>query len=165
MVLRWEDVDLEDRTLLVRDTKNHEPLKLPLTDFLYEMFKERQAHAVSPYVFPGDGEFGHLIEPRKQMHKVIQASGSSFTLHNLRRTFITVAEGLDISMYAIKRLVNHKVNGDVTAGYIVPDAERLRVPMQQITDYLLSVGGMNRHTKIIALHDTRVGKYAGRRSA
>ena len=30
------------------------------------------------------------------------------------------------------------MNGDVTAGYIMSDAERLRKPMQIITDYLLN---------------------------
>jgi hypothetical protein len=33
--------------------------------------------------------------------------------------------------------MNHKMSGDVTAGYIIADVERLRKPMQQITDYLL----------------------------
>ena len=49
---------------------------------------------------------------------------------------ITVAESLDISAYALKRLANHKMTNDVTAGYIIGDAERLRAPMQRITDYL-----------------------------
>jgi len=49
----------------------------------------------------------------------------------------TIAESLDISAYAIKRLINHKMNNDITAGYIVNDVERLRKPMQQITDYLM----------------------------
>ncbi len=56
--------------------------------------------------------------------------------HDLRRTFITLAEGLDIPHYALKRLVNH-ADTDVTAGYIVPDPNRLREPMQRITDRLL----------------------------
>ena len=162
MTLKWDAVDLTESTLLLSETKNKEPLKLPLSDFVYAMLKERQERAISPYVFPGDGEYGHLIEPRKQMRKVTKASGVSFTLHDLRRTFITAAEGLDISMYAIKRLVNHKMTGDVTAGYIVPDAERLRVPMQQITEYLLSVGSIDRQPKIIPIHRIRADYVAGR---
>ena len=61
-----------------------------------------------------------------------------FCPHDLRRTFITVAESLDIPVYAIKHLVNHKMNNDVTAGYVIIDTERLRAPMQKITDFLLS---------------------------
>jgi hypothetical protein len=78
-----------------------------------------------------------LIEPRRQVQKVIQLSGVSFTLHDLRRTFIIIAESLDISAYALKRLVNHKMSNDVTAGYIVSDVECLRKPMEQVSAQLL----------------------------
>ncbi|MDG1286327.1 MAG: hypothetical protein P8P30_02045 [Rickettsiales bacterium] len=59
-------------------------------------------------------------------------------LHDLRRTFITTAESLDISAYALKRLVNHKNSNDVTSGYIIMDTERLRKPMEQISAYFSS---------------------------
>ena len=78
-----------------------------------------------------------MVEPRPQIRKVIARSGVDFTLHDLRRTFISAAESLDISMYTIKRLANHKMGNDVTTGYIVSDVERLRAPMQLVTDFLL----------------------------
>ena len=118
------------------DTKNHQPLTLPLTDFIYNLLENRKAAANSDYVFAGDGKSGYLIEPRRQVQKVIQLSEVSFTLHDLRRTFITIAEGLDISAYALKRLVNHKMSNDVTAGYIISDVERLRKPMEQVSAQL-----------------------------
>ena len=49
---------------------------------------------------------------------------------------------MDISVYALKRLLNHKMTNDVTAGYIITDVDRLRVPMQKITDYILLQGGL-----------------------
>lgn len=119
------------------DTKNREPLTLPLTDFVFDLLQNRKAAADFEYVFAGDGKAGYLIEPRRQVQKVIQLSGVSFTLHDLRRTFITIAESIDISAYALKRLVNHKMTNDVTAGYIISDVERLRKPMQQISSQLL----------------------------
>ncbi len=69
------------------------------------------------------------------MRHLREISGVEFTFHDLRRTFITVAESLDISSYAIKRLVNHKNGNDVTEGYIVSNIDRLRAPMQRITDF------------------------------
>ncbi len=75
------------------------------------------------------------------MANVTKLSGIHFTVHDLRRAFITIAEGLDISAYALKRLMSHKMNGDITAGCIVTDVERLRKPMQQITDYFFKVYG------------------------
>lgn len=54
------------------------------------------------------------------MANVTKLSGIHFTVHDLRRTLITIAEGLDISAYALKRL---------------------RKPRQQITDYFMKVYG------------------------
>ena len=39
-------------------------------------------------------------------------------------------------MYALKALVNHSLNGDVTAGYVQHSVERLRVPAQRVADEL-----------------------------
>ena len=80
----------------------------------------------------------------------------SFSTHDLRRTFITIAESLDISVYSLKRLLNHKMTNDVTAGYIITDVERLRAPMQRITDYILKCIG-EKQSNIILLPISKVG--------
>ncbi|MDP3269526.1 MAG: integrase family protein [Legionella sp.] len=154
--LKWTDIDLNAKTLTVINTKNNEPHTLPLSGFLYDLLKNRHLKKINDYVFPGKGVVGHIIEPRKQMANVTKESGVHFTVHDLRRTFITTAESLDISAYALKRLMNHKMNNDVTAGYIINDVERLRKPMIMITDYFLKcmrIGSTNikeiiRYTKI-----------------
>lgn len=135
--LKWSVVDLQGRAFTISDTKNWQPLTLPLTDFLYDLLEDRRATTDSDYVFAGNGKAGHLIEPRSQVKKVVEASGVPFTLHDLRRSYITIAESIDISAYALKRLVNHKMSNDVTAGYIVNDVERLREPMERITNHIL----------------------------
>lgn len=135
--LRWADVDLKAKTFTLHDTKNRDSHTLPVSDFLYELFLRRKKEAKGEFVFSADSEKGHMVEPRKAMLRVAKLSGVEFTVHDLRRTFITIAESLDIPIYALKRLLNHRLSGDVTAGYIVMDVERLRKPMQQITDYLL----------------------------
>ncbi|MBP6057819.1 MAG: integrase family protein [Nitrosomonas sp.] len=137
----WENIDLRAKTLKVTDTKNHLDHTLPLSDFIYDLLQQRKVIAVNEYVFQRSDGQGHIIEQRKQMAKVIKESGVSFTIHDLRRTFLTVAESLDISAYAVKRLANHKMSNDITAGYIVADVERLRQPMQKITDYILKSAG------------------------
>ncbi|HAU1143656.1 TPA: integrase [Legionella pneumophila] len=85
------------------------------------------------------------------MANVTKLSGIHFTVHGLRRTLITIAEGLDTSAYALKRLMNHKMNGDITAGYIVTDVDRLRKPMPQITDYFLKCMGVQPSATLVAI--------------
>ena len=72
-------------------------------------------------------------------------------MHDLRRTFITIGESLDISAYALKRMLNHKMTNDVTAGYIITDVERLRAPMQKITDYILTRIGQKEKADVIPM--------------
>lgn len=151
--LRWDAVDLSGRAFTVVDTKNREPHELPTSDYLQALLERRhQEREGSPYVFPGEGKAGHLVEPRRWMEQVTRNSGVAFTLHDLRRTFVTFAESLDIPAYALKRLLNHKTGADVTAGYIVIDVERLRGPMQQVTDFILKAAGVKLTALVVELH-------------
>jgi integrase len=138
--LRWENIDLRARTLHLPTTKNGDPLNLPLSGFIAVMLVQRaEKIAGSPWVFPGPGKGGHLVETKKFLARVSAGSGVAFTLHDLRRTFITIAESLDVPHYALKRLLNHRTNGDVTGGYIVINAERLREAMEKVAARILEL--------------------------
>lgn len=145
-LLTWENVDMVKKTFRATDTKNREDHLLPMSDYIETIFRRRkQFRTDSNFVFPNkDG--GPLKDLRAWYQHVSAVSGVAFTLHDLRRTFATIAESLDISHYAIKRLVNHKTDkADVTDGYLQINAERLRKPMQDITDTILKAG-LNRES-------------------
>ncbi len=138
--LRWENIDLDGRTLLVPRTKNGEPLELPLSDHLHGLLlARREMFQDAEWVFPGSGQTGHIIETKRFYARVERVGGVSFTLHDLRRTFVTIAESLDIPAYALKRLLNHRTDSDVTGGYIVISVERLRGPVERIAQRILEV--------------------------
>ncbi len=139
--MRWTDVGLDVSTLFVPAPKGGKAkaFSLPLSDSLVELLKGRKAEnetlfPKSPWCFPSASKAGHIMEPR------IDVPGLRWTPHDLRRTFITVAESLDISAFAIKSLVNHaQPKEGVTSGYISITVERLRPPMQAITDKMLAL--------------------------
>jgi integrase len=135
--LSWDDVDFKDRTVTFRSTKNHRTHILPFSTFLEALLLRRYAEKSSPFVFPSNADCGYLTEPRNSVERVSELSGVRFTLHDLRRTFITIAESLNIPGYALKQLLNHKDPNDVTAGYIISGVDRLRLPMQQITNFIV----------------------------
>lgn len=147
--MRWSNVDMDAKTFTLHDTKNRNSHTLPMSEFILELFERRQQARKNEFVFSANSDTGHVIDPRKAMLKIAELSKVSFTVHDLRRTFITTAESLDIPAYALKRLLNHKMNHDVTAGYIIMDVERLRKPMEQITNYLLKCMGKKKTAEII----------------
>jgi len=189
--LRWSQVDFEDATFTIPDTKNKEPHTLPLSDYLYQLLKNRkdgleveleaataaqtaalvtldtltkkqwqtisnrvalaESRLASQWVFPGEGKTGHIVEPKSAIDTIIEATGIIFSCHDLRRTFATIAESLDLSRYTIKDLLNHKrQEDDVTGGYIILEVERLREPMQKITD-AIQARIKKQHGKVIQM--------------
>jgi len=138
--LRWrEDVNFHNKTFTVPETKNGQPLTLPMSEFVHQLFQRRfQQYGGGEFVFPGPGVTGHLVEPKKGVAKIAKAIGLHHSPHDIRRSFCTYAESLDISSYALKRLMNHKL-ADVTGShYIVLNVERLRGPVEKIAGYILS---------------------------
>ena len=132
--LTWKNVDFEEQTFFIPDTKNNTALTLPMSDVIAAILKYRLRFKTQEYVF-SSRKTGYFENTKGAVSRLKESSGVEITLHDLRRTFITVAESLDISMFAIKQLVNHKSGSDVTGGYVIKNFERLREPMQRITDY------------------------------
>lgn len=137
--LKWEYIDLDGKTLHIPKTKNGDPLDLPLADFIIELLRERRSKTNSEWVFPGTGEYGHMVEHKKFLRRMESLWDGKFTFHDLRRTFITIAESLDIPSYALKRLLNHRTDNDVTGGYIVINSERLRDPVERVAQRILEL--------------------------
>lgn len=166
--LKWASVDMKDRSFTIIETKNGKPHKLPMSAYLHTLFKGLQKQKINEYVFPGTGEAGHLVEPRKQMDFITRRTlltvngvdkedelakkmakdpdsilpGITFMLHDLRRTFITTAESIDISYASLKRLLNHSDGNDVTGGYLQITTDRLREPMEKISTKLMELMGI-----------------------
>ena len=153
--LKWRDVDLKDNTFTVTKTKSRRPHSLPFSSFLQSLLIRRLGARTNEYVFPGYGGHGHLVEPKRQVRHIVEASGIPFTIHDLRRTFLTIADTLELSPYTIKRLANHSTQGDVTAGYIISDIERLRTPMERIEQFVLIAIGITESAEIVSLRSPR----------
>jgi integrase len=132
MRLTWDRVNLRAKTFTLVDTKNRENVELPIPFYLLPMLQKRKGKG---RVFPvGDNA-------KASLRKVTEASGVQFMLHDLRRTYATTAEDLDISGLTVKRLLNHLTDSDVTAGYQIPNRERLERVSRRIVRELLIRGG------------------------
>lgn len=95
--LTWEGVDFEGKTLTFYDTKNGSYRTIPITLHLGEILERRKEQAAgSEYVFPSErSKSGHITDMNRTRDRVREAA--DFSMHDLRRTYATVLESLEVS--------------------------------------------------------------------
>lgn len=85
MAMRWDEISLERKEWRIPETKNGTPQTIALDDGqgaimrILESRKEKAAaqrqankgEKLNPWVFPGTGETGHIVEPRKGWERVL----------------------------------------------------------------------------------------------
>ncbi|ELA4724659.1 integrase family protein [Escherichia coli] len=159
--LTWDRVNMGGRFFWIDTTKNGDPLELPITDTLREMFHRRLKikNADDVLVFPGVK--GVIQETRHIIDRISAATVSDdndemlspvpFKWHDARRTFGTVAELVGVGNYILKRLMNHRTmrSADVTQGYLHFGADELLEPASRIERAILENAGLVESKKSI----------------
>lgn len=131
--LRVRDVDLEGGRVELVDTKNRQPHVVMLSTQAREILarhckgKKRGARVFD------------VEDPGKTLEAINAEVGvAGITPHKLRHTFGSVAEEL-VSGYALKRMLNHALGGDVTGAHYVGKSEtQLRLAWQTVADFITS---------------------------
>ncbi len=150
--LTWDRVNLEAGKVLFTETKAHRDHELPVGPYLLGLLERRREAAGDPWVFANRKSGARLDNLRFSLGRIRRASGVRFTVHDLRRTFATVAESLDVSGYTLKALLNHALpQEDVTAGYLRLTPERLRDAMTKIERKILNLGGVRPGARVIPM--------------
>jgi integrase len=149
--LKWAHVDFDAKLVRIPadNTKAKRKLDLPMSDFVRNLLVARRSmgRELSDYVFPSHGKkTGYIAEPRAPLDAIHKATAVRVSVHDLRRTYITVAEQAEISPMALKALVNHSLGNDVTEGYVRMRSERLRAPAQRVADLFQCMCGAPRQT-------------------
>lgn len=129
--LKWEQVNIADRLLVIGDTKNGIPFLLPYPNTVQEVL-ERIKRDSGPVFRWKDGK--PIKNPYKHFSEITEKCGVVFSPHDLRRTWATMADALEIPREVIKLCLNHKLS-DVTEGYIIRSPERLRKVFQAVDNH------------------------------
>ena len=70
--MAWRDLDLDARVWRIGMTKNGTPQNVTLSPEAVAALKARKrTTGTSPFVFPGEGKTGHLVEPKKAWAAVL----------------------------------------------------------------------------------------------
>ena len=135
--LKWSDFETIDgiECLLIRDTKNHRPHYVPITDTIKIILEKTTSS--SNYVFPSPSRKNcNVTDERPTINRLSKSLGVEFRCHDLRRTFATRASEVGIDFGMIKRLLNHKSN-DITAQYIQWNSSKNLSVMKQALESIL----------------------------
>lgn len=88
--MRWADVNLERAEWRIPDTKNGDPLTVPLLPQAVDILQDRKPDKPPEFVFPGRGASGHLADAKSGWKRIldrdevqqltlrIQAAGTAF---------------------------------------------------------------------------------------
>lgn len=115
LAMKYSEIDFENRSWRLSEklTKNGDTNYHVLSDHALKILNRRKISnsdgLQSEYVFPGDGESGHLVDPKKSFNRVKQRMGiADFTIHDLRRTLASYMAINGTSLPIIGRALNHK---------------------------------------------------------
>lgn len=108
LTLRWEEVDLDNQCLRLRDSKTGKKV-VYLSTPAVEIFKLIPRKEGNSYVICGDKEGAHLVNLQKPWNRIRSKIGlEDVRLHDLRHTFASVAVSNGLSLPIIGALLGHK---------------------------------------------------------
>jgi integrase len=111
MGMRWEDVDFSITEWRIPDTKNGEPVRIPLIGQALEILNSRiHLRATTPWMFPSkDSKSGYLQGQRTVWKRILERAGlSNLRIHDLRRTCGSYQAIAGISLTVIGKSLGHK---------------------------------------------------------
>lgn len=141
MMLRWDDVDFQWKSLRLRDKVDGERT-IPLTPYVAQLlsFLPRR----NEWVFSSaTSESGRLMEPRIGHNRAVAAAGlPPMTLHGLRRSFGTLAEWVECPVGVVAQVQGHKPSAIAEKHYRVRPLDLLRLWHERIEAWILAEAGI-----------------------
>ncbi len=88
VAMRWADINFERATWTVsgEETKNGDPLVLPLMTEALEILRNRKPAKAAVFVFPGRGKSGHLESPKKGWERVLDRAELNELQRRIRKS-------------------------------------------------------------------------------
>lgn len=139
LAMRWEDIDWHRNVWRIPQTKNGEPLEVPLTSQAIAILKRRQPITPTEWVFPSQSSTGHYQDPKRAWERILEVSKlTNLHLHDLRRTLGSYQAINGASGYIIGKSLGHK-SQQSTQVYARLHLDPVRQSVQQAVDAMLKV--------------------------
>lgn len=142
LTMRWDNVDLQNGFIYLPDTKNGEPMRIPLTTQLKDLLQEIKATAENDWVLPSKkSSSGHLEDPKRPWQDLLARAGiENLRLHDLRRTQGSYQAITGASLHIVGRSLGHK-SASATQVYARLTTDPIKESMQKATDRMMELVG------------------------
>ena len=141
--MRWEEIDFATGLWRIPETKSGQPVVVPLVAAIVEVLRLRLLAANgSPWVFPGRGKTGHIVEPKSAWARIIKRAGlSDVRPHDLRRSLGSWMAMTQAGLPVIGKMLGH-TQPSTTAIYARLAVDPVRQAAEKATAAMMEAGGM-----------------------
>ena len=138
LALRWSDVDFHNGYIYFPDSKNGEPITVPMTGQLRELLLKIKQNAKSEWVLPSKKSVsGHFNSPKRSWEMLLKRAGiENLRLHDLRRTMGSYQAISGASLNIIGKSLGHK-STSATQVYARLSMDPIRDSIQKATDMMM----------------------------
>lgn len=140
LAMRWDEIDFELQIWRIPDTKNGEPVNIPLTRLAMQLLTSIKHE--SEWVFPSlTSSAGHLQDPKKAWNRILkQAEIENLRIHDIRRTLGSYQAITGASLHVIGKSLGHK-SSISTQIYARLTTDPVRASMETATNKMLEYMG------------------------
>lgn len=140
--LGWHDVDFQWNSIWVKDKIQEEGRKVPLTPYMANLLAclpRRNQWVFSSLAAAG----GRITEPRIPHNRALSVAGlPHLSIHGLRRTFISLAEWVEMPRGVVAQITGHKPSATAERHYINRPLELLAVWHGKYEAWILQEAGI-----------------------
>ena len=136
LAMRWDEIDFELQMWRIPDTKNGEPVNIPLTRLAMQLLTSIKPEC--EWVFPSaTSSVGHLQDPKKAWNRILkQAEIENLRIHDIRRTLGSYQAITGASLHVIEKSLGHK-SSISTQIYARLTTDPVRASMETATNKML----------------------------
>lgn len=152
--MRWDEINLDEGIWRIPLTKNGTSQNVTLSPEAVIVLSNRKKLTESPFVFPGTGASGHLMEPKRAWARILKHAGlEDLRIHDLRRTLGSWQAKTGASLTIIGKSLNHKTH-QATAIYARLDLDPVRQSVNTATSAMMAAAGVKQSAEVLPIKQT-----------
>lgn len=141
LAMRWDEINFERAEWRIPETKNGEPVILPLVIQAIEILERRRRATNSEWVLHSENsKSGHLADPKRAWKRIMEEAGiADLRIHDIRRTLGSYQAITGASMQIIGKSLGHK-SQQATAVYARLNLDPVRQSVEKATAAMMAAG-------------------------